>query len=102
MDIYDFIDAAHGNLIGIWIRTLSRSDRAKFKVKLRYLSDVEYEEAVGGKLLQGPIYEHIYKLKIHGDIMMRPMLCRGPIDNDSEYTLLAGAKEENFALVPED
>jgi hypothetical protein len=102
MDVYDFIDACHGNVVGSWIRGLSTSDRAKFKLKIRYLSDVEYDEAIRGKLLQGPIYKHVYKLKIHGDIMLRPLLCRGPINNDVEYTLLAGAKEENFNLVPED
>lgn len=25
--------------------------------------------------------------------MLRPMLCRGPIDNDTEYTFLVGAVE---------
>lgn len=87
-------------MIGEWVRGLSTTDRAKFKQKVKALSEMEYELALGTKLLQGPIYQHIYKLKIHGQIMMRPLLCRGPFDNDSEYTLLVGAKEVNFKLVP--
>jgi hypothetical protein len=63
---------------------------------------MDHELAIGTKLLQGPIYRHIYKLKIHGDTMLRPLLCRGPVHNEREYTLLAGAKEENFILAPAD
>jgi len=45
------------------------------------------------KLLAGPIHKHIYKLIIHGDRMLRPMLCKGPVDMEAEYTLLLGAIE---------
>ncbi len=47
------------------------------------------------KLLAGPIKKtrHIYKLIIHADVMLRPMLCKGPFLMDAEFTLLAGAKE---------
>jgi len=30
--------------------------------------------------------------------MMRPMLCRGPIDNEAEYTFLLGATEKDWKL----
>jgi hypothetical protein len=57
-------------------------------------------------LLAGPIklkrnrkmQSHIYKLIIHGDKMLRPMLCKGPIEMDSEHTMLVGAIEVNFKL----
>ena len=100
MDVYDFIHVRQGNVIGKWVRELRGPDRARFKLKVRALSQIDYDRAIGTKLLQGPVYKHIYKLKIHGEIMMRPLLCRGPIDNDSEYTLLVGAREENFKLLP--
>lgn len=66
--------------------------------KRRRLAQLEYDDAIGTKLLAGPIYRNIYKLVIHGDVMLRPMLCRGPIDNDQEYTFLAGATEKDWKL----
>jgi len=30
--------------------------------------------------------------------MLRPMLCKGPIEMESEYTMLIGAIEVNFKL----
>lgn len=35
----------------------------------------------------------IFKLKVKGNVQLRPMLCRGPVNNETEYTLLLGAKE---------
>lgn len=57
-------------------------------------------------LLAGPIkskrnrkmQSHIYKLIVHGNKMLRPMLCKGPLDMDGEFTLLLGAIEVNFKL----
>jgi hypothetical protein len=66
--------------------------------KLDRLCQLDFELATGTKLLAGPIYRHIYKLVIHGDVMLRPMLCRGPITPDTEYTLLLGAIERGGKL----
>jgi hypothetical protein len=54
------------------------------------------------KLLAGPIKKtgHIYKLIIHADVMLRPMLCKGPFEMDAEFTLLIGAKEIQGKLIP--
>jgi hypothetical protein len=51
-------------------------------------------------LLAGPIkkQKHIYKLVIHGQRMLRPMLCKGPFQMDTEFTLLLGAIEINSKL----
>ena len=54
---------------------------------------MDFELAINTKLLAGPSHTHVYKLVIHGDVMLRPMLCKGPINNDTEYTLLRGAVE---------
>lgn len=54
--------------------------------------------ALPPKLLAGPIYKHIYKLIVHGDRMLRPFLCKGPFNTDTEYTLLLGAIEANGKL----
>jgi hypothetical protein len=57
-------------------------------------------------LLAGPIkskrnkkmQSHIYKLRINGNKALRPMLCKGPIAMDTEYTMLIGAIEVNSVL----
>jgi hypothetical protein len=36
---------------------------------------------------------HIKKLKIRGNVQLRPRLCLGPVDVRSEFTLLLGARE---------
>jgi hypothetical protein len=61
---------------------------------------------LGPQLLAGPIksknnkkmVSHIYKLRMNGDWALRPLLCKGPIDMDREYTLLLGAIEVNSVL----
>ena len=102
INLYDYCSQNGRNVISEWSRELSRKDRAKFDVKTKALAEMDFQLAMGTKLLQGPIYKHIYKLKIHGEVMLRPLLCRGPIDNETEYTFLAGAKEVNFQLVPQN
>jgi hypothetical protein len=83
------------NVILKWVREarLTVRDRAALNNKLKRLAQVDCGLAIKTKLLAGPIYKHVYKLVIHGDVMLRPMLCRGPIDNLVEYTLLLGAIE---------
>lgn len=66
--------------------------------KRRRLAQIDYDLAIDTKLLAGPIYKKIYKLVIHGDVMLRPMLCRGPISNEEEYTFLVGATETGWRL----
>jgi hypothetical protein len=51
--------------------------------------------------LAGPICDSIYKLKVKGNVQLRPLLCKGPINNDEEFTLLIGAKEVQGELQPD-
>ncbi len=100
MKLYDYLDDHGNNVIAAWTGQQTRRDRAKIINKLRALEQMDFDLARGSKLLQGPIGKHVYKLKIHGEVMMRPLLCRGPIDNDNEYTLLIGAVEIGSVLTP--
>jgi hypothetical protein len=72
---------------------LSTQARAALDNKIKRLSQNDYDLAIKTKLLAGPIHKHIYKLRIGGSVALRPMLCRGPINNLSEYTFLLGAIE---------
>lgn len=98
--LYDFLDHRLKNVILQWVKDekITVRDRAALNQKIRRLAQMDYELAIQTKLLAGPIYKHVYKLKIHGDVMLRPMLCRGPIDNEQEYTLLLGAVETGGKL----
>jgi hypothetical protein len=100
MKLWDFLSTRDENVILRWVKDdrLTVRDRAKLNQKLDRLSQMPFELAIQTKLLAGPIYKNIYKLIVHGDVMLRPMLCRGPFDIDKEYTLLLGAVETGGQL----
>ena len=93
--LWDFLDDRLENVILQWVKDdgITKRDRAALNQKINRLVQMDYDLAKQTKLLAGPIYKHIYKLVIHGDVMLRPMLCRGPIHNTEEYTFLIGAVE---------
>lgn len=98
--VYDFIDKDGQSVIAAWTAALTRRSRGALDSKLNML-------AINGanlppKLLAGPIKKtgHIYKLIIHADVMLRPMLCKGPFEMESEFTLLVGAQEVQYRLIP--
>lgn len=98
--IWDFIDSRGRNVIREWVNDerLTKRDRAALNQKIKRLAQIDFELARNTKLLAGPIYRHIYKLVIHGDVMLRPMLCKGPIGIETEYSLLLGAIERGGKL----
>jgi hypothetical protein len=98
--LWDFLDERQENVILQWVKDdrLTKRDRAALNQKINRLAQVDYDLAIQTKLLAGPIYKHVYKLVIHGDVMLRPMLCRGPIHNTEEYTFLIGAIETGGRL----
>jgi hypothetical protein len=98
--LYDFLDHRLKNVILQWVKDdkITMRDRAALNQKIRRLAQMDYQLAIQTRLLAGPIFKHVYKLVIHGDVMLRPMLCRGPIDNEREYTLLLGAVETGGKL----
>ncbi len=106
MTLWDFLGPHKENMIRRWAdkERLTARDRGKLEAKLVVLSGLDFPTAWQTKLLDGPIHKqrHVYKLVVHGTVMLRPMLCRGPIHNDSECTLLLGAKEVGRRLQPED
>lgn len=97
--LWDYVDEVGVNTIKKWAQGLE-ADRAKFENKLNML------RTAGGnlppKLLSHTSSPRILKLRFFGlaRIQWRPMLCKGPIDNDSEFTLLLGAHEKGSKLDP--
>ena len=98
--LYDFIDSKGRNVMSVWATDsgLTKRDRGALNQKLDMLEMNGF--VLHPHLLAGPIskQKHIYKMVIHGQRMLRPMLCKGPFDMDSEFTLLLGAIEINFKL----
>jgi hypothetical protein len=99
--LYDFTDISGGGVVSAWRDGLTSRSRGALDSKLDML-------AISGmglapRLLAGPIKKtkHIYKLVIHADVMLRPMLCKGPFDMNAEFTLLLGAKEVQWELIPD-
>jgi len=99
--VYDFIDEDGRSVIATWSTGLTKRSRGALDSKLNML-------AISGmdlppKLLVGPIGKtgHIYKLRINADVMLRPMLCKGPFRMNEELTLLIGAVEIQWKLVPD-
>jgi hypothetical protein len=106
--IYEWLDSAGKGVITDWPK-LQERQRAKLESKLPMLREAEVDVAghvnLPPNLLAGPgVYgqHEIYKMKIHGNVALRPMLCLGPIDRDREWTFLARAVEKDRVLIPED
>jgi hypothetical protein len=98
--LYDFVDEDDRSVISSWRDGLTVRSKAQLDNKLHMLEISG--PSLGPKLLVGPIKKtgHIYKLIIHADVMLRPMLCKGSFEMDTEFTLLIGAKEIQGKLIP--
>jgi len=103
-EIYEFLDSRGERMIVRWVR------KARIQKKARILLDQKLDllkehgpELPPELLSPGPIDGgHIYKLKVRGPVMLRPLLCKGPFLMDAEYTLLQGAIERGDVLPPGD
>jgi hypothetical protein len=98
-EIWDYLEVHGENVILEWVKNerLTKRSRAALNQKIKRLSQMDYSLAVSSKML-AHIYRHVHKLIIKADIMLRPMLCRGPIDNLKEYTFLLGVIETGGKL----
>ena len=99
-ELFDYFSTGNENEIASWTRGLEKRQRIKLRSKLDDL--IRYGPDLPPQLLAGTGVPHIYKLKVKGNVQLRPMLCKGPIDNDGEFTLLIGAIEADYELHPAD
>lgn len=103
--IHEYLEGDEST-IGRWLREndIPDRDRGQLLQKMDMLAMHGMDLPPG--LLAGPIkskrepksQSHIYKLIVHGQRMLRPMLCRGPVDMDGEFTMLIGAIEKGGVL----
>ena len=105
--LWEWIDGSGRGAVTDW--GLQVRQRARLDQKLEMLRKAEIDSTgrvnLPQDLLAGPGYrgqKWIYKLKVHGNVQLRPMVTLGPINGDEEWTILVPAIEENRRLIPAD
>ena len=96
--LYDYVNPNAENEFRAWTQTLQPAERGKLNQKLDMLA--RDGEALLPHTLTGTTVAGIFKLRIHGKVQLRPLLCRGPKNGENAFTLLAGAKEVGSVLKP--
>lgn len=103
--IYEWIDGAGRGVITDW--ELQVAQQAKLDEKLQMLRRAEVDRVgrvtLPQSLLVGPnVYgqKWIYKLRVQGNVALRPMLALGPLDRETEWTILARAVERDRRTEP--
>lgn len=92
--VYEYVGLDGVGEITGW--DLQKPHKAKLMQKIRMLAAFGADLPPG--LLAGPGIGgqgHIYKLRVRSNVEMRPMLSKGPHDNNAEFTLLARAVERD-------
>lgn len=97
--LYDYLDAHGDNPFAEWSRKQQKPQRAKLNARVDWLA--VHGEDLFPEVLTNTHISGIRKLRIKGQVQLRPLLCRGPFGND-EYTFLMGAKEVGDEWVPID
>ena len=105
-DVFDALNNRGESALVVWIakKKLTRREIGQLNQKIDML--IQNGPDLSPGLLAGPVkskrnkklVSHIYKLIIHSDRMLRPMLCKGPIDLQNEFTMLLGAIEAGGVL----
>ena len=99
--LYEFLDTRGRGVIEVWLEEarIQKKARILLQQKLDILAMAEPE--LPAQLLAGPFEGHLYKLRINAPgVQLRPILCRGPIEPNAEYTLLVGAVERGNRWSP--
>ncbi len=97
--LFDYTDKSGNNDIKKWTQGLEPTQRGKLNARLDMLS--LHGSELFPEILAGTNTAGILKLKVKGKVQLRPMLCQGPINHEKEFTLLIGATERDFCLVPD-
>ena len=96
--LYDYLNENGNNEFKEWTEKLQKSERAKLNVKLDMLASKGSE--LFPEILTGTPTAGILKLRVKGKVQLRPMLCKGPVNKEHEFTLLIGATERDSKFVP--
>lgn len=97
--LFDYHDAQGRNEFKDWSSRLQKVQLGKLNARLDMLAD--HGDELFPHILTNSGVGTILKLRCKGQVQLRPLLCRGPISVDEEYTLLAGATERDSVLEPD-
>lgn len=95
--IYDYVHPSEGNLVKAWSIRLQKKERAKLNARIDALA-MHGPELIPGSLSATGV-PNIFKLRIKGQVQLRPMICEGP-GTEPAYTLLLGAVEISSKYEP--
>ena len=95
-NIFDYRDNRGRNVIKQWFKSAGVDLRAKADGKIQILRQLGPDSPQ--RLLAGTNERHIDKLRVMGNDNTRILCCRGPIDAQAEYTLLAAHPEKDSKL----
>ena len=96
--LFDYVTDKGINDFKIWTEKLQKTQRAKLNARLDMLE--KNGPDLFPHILTGTDTAGIQKLRVPGKVQLRPMLCKGPINVKTEFTLLIGAIEKQDKLQP--
>lgn len=97
--LFDY-QSEKGNEILKWTLGLEKRQRVKLNAKLDMLQQTG--SSLMPQLLALTGVPHIFKLRVQGNPKLRPLLCKGTVDNENEFTILIGAFELQWQYDPKD
>lgn len=97
--LFDYQNEEGNNDIKEWTKGLQKPQRAKLNAKLDMLEKNGIE--LFPHVLTDTPTPGIQKLRVKGNVQLRPMLCKGPINNDNEFTILIGVIEKDSRFIPD-
>lgn len=115
-ELFDYIDEKGTNIITSWLKQLPKQQLAKVNSKIKSLSQ-NGDQILPGFVTDAVGSRHIKEIVIGGNIALRLLLCRGPINTQyenaksgngsktaigtaPEFTFLLGAEERDGRYVP--
>jgi len=97
--LFDYTDKNGNKTLKHGLSVCKKNQRARLNAKLDMLTEHGLE--LFPHVLTDTPTPGIQKLRVKGNVQLRPMLCKGPINNENEFTLLIGATESDSRFVPD-
>jgi len=99
MITYEYVDRKGGRAMMDW--PLEKRQRQGLRRKMRILRSLDREMVVGSVIFATKV-TGIYRTKIRGNVQLRPRLCLGPPDPETEITFLERCEERGGKEHPPD
>ena len=99
MKVFEYLDARGHGVYSEWYKGLQKRQRAALDAKIDAVRNAgDPGDARRGELppnlFRGPVrhrqrvYPHTWKLTVNCDAALRPLACKGPLDDSTEWTIL--------------